>query len=46
MTIHTVIFDIGGVLFHQIDKSRQHCWEERLGLDENMLSRSNRRISC
>ncbi len=40
MAIRAVIFDIGGVLFHQADKSRQRCWEECLGLDENMLGRS------
>ena len=39
MAIRAVIFDIGGVLFQQADKSRQRRWEERLGLDENMLGR-------
>ncbi len=37
MTIRAVIFDVGGVLFHQPDKSRQRCWEERLGLAVDTL---------
>ncbi|CAG0934653.1 FMN hydrolase / 5-amino-6-(5-phospho-D-ribitylamino)uracil phosphatase [Thermoflexales bacterium] len=32
MPIRAVIFDVGGVLFHQPDKSRHRYWEERLGL--------------
>lgn len=37
MSIRAVIFDVGGVLFHQTDKSRQRSWEERLGLAVDTL---------
>jgi len=37
MPIRAVIFDVGGVLFHQPDKSKQRCWEERLGLAVDTL---------
>lgn len=37
MSIRTVIFDIGGVLVHTVDRSRQQTWEQRLGLAEGAL---------
>jgi putative hydrolase of the HAD superfamily len=40
MPVRAVIFDIGGVLFHLADKSRQRQWEARLGLDEGQLGRT------
>jgi epoxide hydrolase-like predicted phosphatase len=40
MPIRVVIFDIGGVLFHQTDCTRQRHWEKRLGLAEDALGRT------
>ncbi len=37
MTLRAVIFDIGGVLVHTRDRSRQRWWEQRLGLAEGTL---------
>jgi len=37
MLIRAVIFDIGGVLVHTVDRSRQRTWEQRLGLAEGTL---------
>ena len=38
--MRAVIFDVGGVLFHLTDKSRQQQWETRLGLSEGFLGRT------
>ncbi len=40
MPIRAVIFDIGGVLFHLADKSKQQQWEARLGLETGLLGRT------
>jgi putative hydrolase of the HAD superfamily len=40
MPIQAVIFDVGGVLFHLADKSKQRKWETRLGLAEGLLGRT------
>jgi epoxide hydrolase-like predicted phosphatase len=37
MTIHAVLFDIGGVLFRMGDFSRWREWEKRLGLANRQL---------
>ena len=37
MSILAVIFDIGGVLVHTVNRSRQRRWEQRLGLAEGTL---------
>ena len=37
MSIRAVIFDIGGVLVHTVNRSRQRRWEQRLGLAEGTL---------
>jgi putative hydrolase of the HAD superfamily len=40
MSIHAVIFDIGGVFVQQSARSAQRRWEERLGLAEGSLGRT------
>ena len=40
MPTKTVIFDIGGVLMQQVDRTRARGWEERLGLAEGSLGRT------
>jgi HAD superfamily hydrolase (TIGR01493 family) len=40
MPIQAVIFDVGGVLFHQTDRTAQYRWEARLGLATDMLGRA------
>ena len=38
MSIEAVIFDVGGVLFHQRDRTQHQMWEQRLGLAAGQLS--------
>ncbi len=40
MSIRAVFFDIGGVLFHQPDRTAHRIWETRLGLPEGQLGRT------
>jgi epoxide hydrolase-like predicted phosphatase len=40
MSVRAVIFDIGGVLVQQADRTRQRHWEERLGLEDGLLGRT------
>jgi putative hydrolase of the HAD superfamily len=40
MSIRAVIFDIGGVLVQQVDRTRTRYWETRLDLEEGSLGRS------
>ena len=40
MCIRAVLFDVGGVLFHQPNRTLHHRWEERLGLAEGALGRT------
>jgi len=39
MPIRAVIFDIGGVLVQQSDRTAQRRWEKRLGLEDGLLGR-------
>ncbi len=40
MPIRAVLFDIGGVLFHQPDRTAHRRWDVRLGLDDGLLGRT------
>jgi putative hydrolase of the HAD superfamily len=40
MSIKAVIFDIGGVLVQQVDRTQVRRWEVRLNLDEGSLGRA------
>src|SRR5512143_2157453 len=40
MPLRAVIFDIGGVLFQQPDRTANRRWEVRLGLDDGLLGRT------
>lgn len=40
MPIRAVVFDIGGVFFHQPDRTAHRIWERRLGLPEGQLGRT------
>ena len=37
MPTRAVIFDIGGVLLHTVDRSRHKMWEQRLGLNDGEI---------
>jgi FMN phosphatase YigB (HAD superfamily) len=39
MSVKAVIFDIGGVLVQQVDRTRARSWETRLNLEEGSLGR-------
>jgi len=39
MPVKAVIFDIGGVLVQQSDRTAQRHWEKRLGLEDGLLGR-------
>ncbi len=40
MAIKAVIFDVGGVFFHQRDRTQHQVWERRPGLDDGQLGRT------